>query len=102
MYQLEFLPIARQDMTEIASYISQELCNPSAAEKLANDLIQAAGRLVDFPFINAVHQTNKPLRKEYRKLIVKNYIIFYWIDEDEKRVTVARVIYGRRNYDEIL
>ena len=102
MYQLEFLPIARQDTMDIARYISQELCNPVAAEELADEMINAAGRLMDFPYINAVHQSIKPLKKEYRKLIVKNYIMFCWINEEHKLITIARVIYARRDYEKLL
>jgi len=99
MYQLEFLPIARQDMIDIARYIGHELLNPTAAEKLADAMIDAAEMLTDFPYINAIHQSIKPLKKEYRKLIVKNYIMFYWVDEKDKKVTIARVIYARRDYE---
>jgi addiction module RelE/StbE family toxin len=102
MYNLEFLPIAQQDMTEIVQYISRDLCNPMAANRLADDMIDAANRLCDFPYINAVHQTIKPLKHEYRKLIVKNYVIFYWVDENRKLVTIARVIYARRDYEKLL
>jgi addiction module RelE/StbE family toxin len=102
MYQLEFLPIARQDMADIVRYISHELFNQAAAENLADEMIDAAERLADFPYINAIHQSIRPLKKEYRKLIVKNYIMFYWIDEKEKRVTIARVIYARRDYERLL
>ena len=102
MYQLEFLPIARQDMTDIVRYISHELFNPTAAETLADEMIDAAERLTDFPYINAIYQSIKPLKKEYRKLIVKNYIMFYWIDEKEKRVTIARAIYARHDYEKLL
>jgi plasmid stabilization system protein ParE len=102
MYQLEFLPIANQDMIEIARYISHELCNPVAAIKLADEMIEAVDRLCDFPYINIIHQTVKPLKHEYRKLIVKNYIMFYWIDESMKLVTIARVIYARRDYKKLL
>jgi len=89
-------------MMDIAQYISHELLNPTAAEKLADKMIDAAERLTDFPYINAVHQSIKPLKNEYRKLIVKNYIMFYWVDEKEKLVTIARVIYARRDYEELI
>ena len=102
MYQLEFLPIAKQDMIDIAQYISHELLNPTAAEKLADAMIDAAEMLADFPYINAIHQSIKPSKKEYRKLIVKNYIVFYWVDEKDKKVTIARVIYARRDYEGLL
>ena len=102
MYQVDFLPIARQDMMEIAKYIGHELCNPPAAEKLADEMIEAAERLAEFPYSNAVHHAVKPLKQEYRKLIVQNYIMFYQIDEKEKRVTIARVIYARRDHEKLL
>jgi len=102
MYQLDYLPIARQDMTETAKYISHELCNPTAADKLAHEMIEAADMLTNFPYANAIHSTVRPAKREYRRLIVQNYMMFYWIDEKEKRITIARVIYARRDYDKLL
>ena len=48
MYQLEYLPIAMQDMVEIARYISQK--SPTATERLANEIIKAAEGLTTFPY----------------------------------------------------
>jgi len=102
MYQVVFLPIAKQDMTDIVQYISHELSNPIAAVSLAEKLIEAAERLIEFPYINAIHQTLRPLKHEYRKQIVKNYVFFYWIEEEIKLVTVARVLYARCDYEKLL
>ena len=102
MYQLEFLPIAKKDMADIVQYISHELHSPAAAAVLADNMIEAAERLAEFPYINAIHQTLMPLKHEYRKQIVKNYILFYWIEEERKRVTIARVIYARRDFEKLL
>ena len=102
MYQLEFLPMAKQDMTEIVKYISHELCNPSAAEKLSGEMIEAAERLMEFPYLSPVHFSIKPLKHEYRKLTVQNYIMFYRVDETVKKVTVARAVYVRRDYEKLL
>ena len=102
MYQIEYLPIARRDMVEIVKYISQMLCNPSAAEKLADEMIQAAERLIKYPYIHPVYRTIKPLMHDYRKLKVKNYVMFYYIDEVRKKVVVSRVIYSRRDFEKLL
>ena len=101
MYKLEYLPVARHDMVEIVKYISHVLYNPSAAEKLAEEMIQAAERLTELPYIYPVHRTIKPLKQEYRKLIIKNYILFYYVDEKEKKVVVARAVYSRRDYEKL-
>ena len=102
MYQLDFLPIAKQDITEIANYISHALYNPAAAEKLADEIIKSAESLANSPYAHTVYKTVKSLKNEYRKLLVKNYIIFYWINEKKKQITIARVIYTRRDYKKLL
>jgi plasmid stabilization system protein ParE len=106
MYELEYLPIARHDMVEIVKYISHVLYNPSAAENLADEMIQAAEKLTDTPFVHPVYRIYNracnPLKHEYRKLKVKNYIMFYYVDDKEKKVVVARVIYSRRDYEKLL
>lgn len=102
LYKLEYLPVAMRDMTDIAHYISCKLSNPTAANALAEEMVSAADKLTRFPYVNAIHQTIRPLDQEYRKLIVKNYLMFYWVDEAEKTVTVARVMYGGRDYEKML
>ena len=98
IYRLEYLPIARQNMIDIVRYISHDLANPSAAERLADELIEAVDRLIDFPYAAPVYHLARPLKKEYRRALVKNYFIFYSVDEILKLITVARVIYAQRNY----
>ena len=102
MYKLEYLPIAQKDMLEIVRYISQELKNPDAAERLAVEWIEAAERVLIFPYAHPVYQPIRPLKQEYRKISVQNYLMFYWVDEEKKVVTVARVVYAKRNYGRLL
>ena len=102
MYKLEYLPLARQDMIEIVRYISQELQNPTAAEQLAMELIKAGDDIPRCPYANPSHIPIRPLKHEYRKLLVQNYFIFYWVDEVERLVTVARVVYAKRDYERLL
>ena len=102
MYKLEFLPRAVKDMTEIVRYISHELSNPDAASALAEEMVRAAEGLCEFPYAHPMHQTIRPLKREYRRLLVRNYLMFYRVDEKEKIVTIARVIYARRDYPKLL
>lgn len=94
MYRLEYLPVAKQDITDIARYIGRELSNPPAAEKLIREMVETADKLVDFPYGNPVYHPIRPLKGEYRRLLVQNYILFYSVDEAQKRITIMRVIYG--------
>ena len=102
MYKLEYLPIARKDMTDIARYITRELANPQAAEKLSVELIEAADSISAFPYANPAYSAMKPLMHEHRKLLVQNHLLFYRVDEKTKTVTVTRVIYARRDHEKLL
>ena len=102
MYNVEYLPLARQDMVEIVTYIARELNNPAAANHIAEQLIQAGDDLRDFPYSAPAYQPLRPLKHEYRKLLVESYMMLYCVKEEEKRVTIARVVYARRNYAKML
>ena len=99
---MEYLPVARQDMIDIARYISRERNNPVAADRLAVELVEAGESIPAFPYANPANIPIRPLKHEYRKLLVENYLMFYWVDEERKLVTVARVIYAKRDYDLLL
>ena len=102
MYSVEYMPLAVQDMVEIVVYITRELNNPSAAERIAEQLTKAGESLRDFPYTQPAYTPLRPLKHEYRKLLVENYMMLYWVTETEKRVTIARVVYARRNYAKLL
>ena len=90
------------DMIEIVRYISSELKNPDAAERLAVELVHAAENVCTFPYATPSYHPIRPLKHEYRKIPVKNYLMFYWVDEARKLVTIARVIYAKRDYGQLL
>ena len=43
MYKLEYLPVARRDLVDIARYVSGVLGSPGAAERLALELVEESG-----------------------------------------------------------
>ena len=102
MYNVEYLPSAMQDMVEIVTYITRKLNNPSAAERIAERLTEAGESLREFPYAQPAYAPLRPLKHEYRKLLVENYMMLYWVLDAEKRVTIARVVYARRNYAKLL
>ena len=101
MYKLEYLPVARKDILDIARYISQDLNNPTAAEELITTIVEKLEKLTELPYITPSYNPIRPLNNEYRRLMVKNYTAFYYVDERTKVITVARVIYSKRDFDKI-
>ena len=76
MYKLEYLPAALRDMVEIVRYVNTVLQNPAAASRLSETFIQAVESIPAFPYANPVHVPLRPLKHEYRKLLVHgNYLV---------------------------
>ncbi len=97
MYKVEFLSIAKQDSSKIAQYIKNDLCNPEAAVRLVEEIVDSAEKLSSFPYSHPVYYPIRPLKKEYRNFPVKSYMIFYNVNEQEHTVTISRIIYAKRN-----
>lgn len=38
------------------------------------------------------------LEREYRRMVIKNYVLLYTIDECNKIVYVSHMYYGKQNY----
>lgn len=102
MYRLEYLPVLKQDLEQIVRCRSQETVNQEAASKLCWSIIEAAEHLKKFPYIGMELYPDGTLKRTYRVLLIKKYMLFFSIDEEGKTVTVARVISGWRKYDKLL
>ena len=99
-FSLKIYPIAKSDLEGIFEYISNVLLNPIATINLINEFEKAFDKVCLFPnscpFINNEYVKDKTLRK----LMVKNYIAFYRVKENE--VQIVRVLYGMSNYESLL
>lgn len=102
MYKLSYLPLANRDIADAVNYIADELLAPKAALDLLDALDKSISRLKDFPYSCRVYQPVKPLEQEYRIIPVKNYAVFYTVDEKKKLVEITRVIYAKRDLDKQL
>lgn len=98
-FELIFGEEAKRDVREIIRYITEELKAPAAARKLLGKLLHAAGNAVLFPHANPLYfpPDEEPLRREYRKISLEGYLIFYYVDEDKGWVVISRVICARRD-----
>ncbi|RJQ30442.1 MAG: type II toxin-antitoxin system RelE/ParE family toxin [Peptococcaceae bacterium] len=101
-YKLKFTPIANGDLYGIYRYISEHLVAPKAANDLMDNIETSIMRLKDFPYSGSLVADDILNSRGYRKLIVKNYIVFYLIDEAEEQVVIMRVLYGSQQYEKLL
>lgn len=93
-YKIKLSKDARNDYFNIIRYIKYTLVEPTIADKYANLINQEIKKLEYTPQRFAVIPSNIIKYNNIRKLIVKNYIVFYRINENEKIVHIERILYG--------
>lgn len=96
-YNIVYTRLAKNDIKEAESYISATLKNPKAALDIVIALEKAIKNLEEFPYSHRVYVPHRLLEGEYRFIPVKNYLIFYTVDEEKKTVEISRVIYAKRD-----
>ena len=101
-YQYQFTQKAEDDLDSIVSYISQELANPTAAKHFISRLQERIEEIRHFPESGSAVVNEFLPGWNIRKKIVNNYLMYYLADTDKKTITVLRIVYGKRNVDEIL
>lgn len=90
------------DLDSIVGYIAVELANPKAASDFADKLQAAIDEVRSFPESGSLVVNEYLPATKVRKKLVGNYILYYLPDPAEKMIFVLRIVYGRRNMDEIL
>ena len=88
---------ASNQILEYASYIQNELLNPQAARKFVKDLCEAIAGLDTMPQRHPQLEEESWRSQGVRKMIVRGYLVYFWINEQTAVVHVVAVIYGRRD-----
>jgi toxin ParE1/3/4 len=94
-YEIKYLPIAEQDLTEIIEYVL--LDNPDAAINLLNQLDHSISQLELFPLLGITPNDLRLQSLNYRMLIADNYLVFYVVLEDT--IEIRRILHGKRKYN---
>jgi len=95
VYLLNVTDIAEEDILNTVKYTADVLKASTAANNLLDEIEKTPNI---YPLVPDEYLAQKGLRFT----MIKNYIMFYTIDEDEKIVTVIRFLYGRRDWKNIL
>lgn len=97
-YNIEITEPAEKDLYEIGQYIATELLEPDIARKIVEKIGEAILKLEELPLRNALVADERLALRGIRKIMVDNYIVFYIVTEEQKTVTLVRILYGRRDW----
>ena len=99
-YNIEYSKESKEDLIRIKQYIKYNLQEPEIANKLISNIRKSIKTLNDNPEIYTIIDDDMIRKLEIRKLIVDKYIVFYRIKDDS--IEIVRIMYGRRNWINLL
>ena len=97
-YKVIITPTAYKEINRIYDYITEDLYAECAASRLMQKIEQEVQRLKKAPRIHSKIPKYDELKRKYRRIVIKNYVILYTIDEENKTVYISHMYYGGRNY----
>ena len=100
MAEIKFSPEAITDLQQTKAYITEELCDEQAAISTVAKITKGIRMLASFPESGAPLSSIVDFETDYRFLVCGNYTAFYRIEN--QTVNIIRVLYGRRNFMQIL
>lgn len=90
---------AQSDLDGILFYIKEHLCNEKAAKDFFQTFCDILDRICRFPESAAILKNRFIDDYEIRKVPVKNYLIYYYVNSDKERVVVLSVRHSLENHE---
>ena len=96
-YEIIMTPDAIKDLSDLRNYVADVLLARETALKLIRYIRDEISKLSEMPGRIKPMDDEPWKSRGVRRLLCKNFYVYYRIDEDAKRVYVLSVIYARRD-----
>ena len=97
-YKVKIFPTAQCDLNDIVDYLNT--LSREAALKYYDLIVEQISRLQTMPMRCALVRDPQLRLRGYRLLPVKNYAVFFVINENT--VEIRRILYSKRRYQDFL
>lgn len=104
-YELRYLPLFYDDLSEKIMYIRNVLQNPQAADNLLDAVEKAILERQPIAESFEPYESVKERKYPYYRIYVKNYVVFYVVIDDEgpdKIMEVRRFLYNKQNTKKLI
>ena len=78
------------------------ICNLHAAKSFYILLIERLALVCDFPESNPMIKNRFLGFHEVRKMVIKNYLLYYYVDENNKTINVLSIRHSLENQEKII
>lgn len=97
-YNLIITNNADSELEEIVRYIAEHLDNTKAAASFLDSVESAYDRLTDNPHLYQLCDNPAFERRDYRKVVIGNYVMIYRVEEERNSVYILHFFFGRQDY----
>ena len=97
-YKVVYAQKAFEDLDNIYNYVLINSLEPSIAGNLVKEIKQAITSLDILPLRHELIESSRKDLKDMRKLLVKNYVVLYRVNETTREVYVVRIVSCKRDY----
>lgn len=102
IYEVKLSAQAQSQLREIIQYISVDLQAPGTAIKMLDLLGNEIASLSAFPNRIPLISEEPWHSQGIHKMAVKNYLVYFWVDDSNQAVQVTAIVYGRRDQKQLL
>lgn len=95
-YVIVFTKQASNEIRKIKQYISKKLKVPNSANRLMEQMKERTEKLSYFSRRYPI--VGRKNKREYRRIVIKNYVVIYTINEVRKEVEIVHIYYDKNNY----
>ena len=99
-YNVIFSESAEDDLDGIVEYLSN--FSPTIARRYYDDIMAKSLSLAFMPHRCPLVRDERLRNKGYRYLFIRNYTVFFVIDEPNYIVDIRAIMYSRREYTALL
>ena len=90
------------DLAGAVSYIRDTLCAPAAVTTFENEFFTRAEGLSELPRAWPLVRDPDFAARGYRWCDVRNYMLFYTVDDEHHTVNILRLLHGTRDWQSLL
>lgn len=95
-FKVIMMSLAQENLRDIRRYITAELNNPNSARKICGEVTKRIKALADMPLIYPIYDVEPWKSRGIRHFTVRNYIVYYKVDDALKTVFILKIAHGRQ------
>lgn len=101
-YEVKITPYALRQMQEITRYITATLQSPENARAWQSRMKKEMASLSSMPARIPLTEDEPWHSEGIHKMVVKNHLVYFWVDATHLQVWITAVVYARQSQREQL